>query len=210
MTTKTTAVQRDPMDMLGLAILNTVTAILLGVLVVVRWMVLFPMFSLPLGIAVAAGTFLAWWAGVGVAGCSIAGIMLWRRRRPEMFERWVTSRARHRALTWWRYRRRWTRLLTACHLTISDTDRVLVPRLLSVELGTGSDRVRVRMLPGQCPADWENRVEHLAHAFGAGACQATITGPAVVELAFRHGDSLAAPIRLRHIEGGLDSHKEAA
>ncbi|RBO97074.1 hypothetical protein [Nocardia puris] len=207
MTTKLAAVQRDPMDVLGLAILNTVTAILVGVLVVARWMVLFPMFSLPLGIAVAAGTLLAWWAGVGVAGCSAAGIMLWRRRRPEMFERWVTSRARHRALAWWRYRRRWTRLLSACHLTISGQDRVLVPRLLSVELGTGSDRVRVRMLPGQCPADWENRTDHLAHAFGAAACRATITGPALVELAFRHGDSLVTPVPLRHIAGGLSWEK---
>ncbi|MFG1797257.1 hypothetical protein [Nocardia sp. NPDC049149] len=132
----------------------------------------------------------------------IAGMVLWRAKHPETFERWITARAQTRFLTWFRYRRRWTRLLDACGLTITRDDRTFVPRLFSVRIGASVDVVQVRMLQGHCPADWQNRVEHLAHAFGAQECRATIAAPAVVELAFRLDDSLATPIELPRIDGG--------
>ncbi|WP_067839610.1 hypothetical protein [Nocardia lijiangensis] len=212
MTKTTTTIQTDadPFDAiltgLGHLILGTVFAAAL----VVKWAILFPVLSIPTVLVVLAGVALGWPFGVGFGVVFAAGIMLWRWKRPEMFERWITTRARHRFLTWFRYRRRWTRLLTACHLTVTTDDRTTVPRLLDVRIGDSVDLVRVRMLPGHCPADWENRTDHLAHAFGAQECRATITGPATVELAFRHGDSLADPIALPHIDGGLDWGKEAA
>ncbi|SNY80383.1 DNA segregation ATPase FtsK/SpoIIIE, S-DNA-T family [Nocardia amikacinitolerans] len=209
MTTKTHT-DRDPFDLLGLAVLNLGAGLITGLGVTVWWALLFPMVSAPIALAVTAGVFLGpAWAAM-VVGVSAAGMVLWRDRSPETFERWVSRRARHRFLTWLRYRRRWTRLMSACHLTVTADDRTTVPRLLGVRIGDSVDRVRVRMLPGHCPADWENRVAHLAHAFGAQECRATITGPATVELAFRHGDSLADPIALPHIDGGLDWGKEAA
>ncbi|WP_431956417.1 hypothetical protein [Nocardia lijiangensis] len=209
MTTKTHT-DRDPFDLIGLAVLNLGGWLITGVGVTIWWALLFPMASLPIALAATAGAFLGPVAAAVVVGVSAAGMVLWRRRSPETFERWITSRARTRFLTWLRYRRRWTRLLTACHLTVTTDDRTATPRLLAVQIGDSVDRVRVRMLPGHCPADWENRVEHLAHAFGAQDCRATITGPATVELVFRHGDSLADPIELPHIEGGLSWNKDAA
>ncbi|MGW4739006.1 hypothetical protein [Nocardia xishanensis] len=210
MTNKTTHKPNDPFDLLGLAVLNLGGWLIIAVGVIVWWALLFPMVSAPIVLTVIAGVFFGPVAAAVVVGVSAAGMVLWRRRSPETFERWVSRRARTRFLTWLRYRRRWTRLMAACHLTVTTDDRTAVPRLLGVQIGDSVDRVRVRMLPGHCPADWENRTDHLAHAFGAQECRATITGPATVELAFRHGDSLADPIALPHIEGGLSWNKDAA
>ncbi|WP_067833351.1 hypothetical protein [Nocardia lijiangensis] len=195
MTTKTHT-DRDPFDLLGLAVLNLGGWLITGAAVTIWWAVLFPMISIPLALAVIAGAFLGPVAAAVVVGVFAAGMVLWRRRSPETFERWITTRAKHRFLTWLRYRRRWARLMTACHLTVTTDDRTATPRLLAVQIGDSVDRVRVRMLPGHCPADWENRVEHLAHAFGVLECRARIVGPSTVELAFRHQDSLAKPVTL--------------
>src|SRR5206468_8528913 len=126
------------------------------------------------------------------------------------FERWITSRARTRFLTWFRYRRRWSKLLTACGLSVTYDDGALVPRLLAVDIGDTQDRVHVRMLAGQCPADYENRTTRLAHAFGAEHCYASIVGPGTVGLVFRHEDSRTDVIALPHIDGGSRWEKDAA
>ncbi|WP_067657236.1 hypothetical protein [Nocardia harenae] len=195
-TTTTTETGTDPFDAIltgaGLGLLYTGYAAALAI----KWAVLFPVISAPLAFAVLAGVQFGWPVGLGLGLVALAGIMLWRHRRPEMFERWVTARARTRFLTWWRYTRRWARLLTACNLTIREGERVFCPRLLSVAVGASTDVVRLGMLAGQSPADFENRAEHLAHAFGADATRVTITGPAVVELSLRYGDSLAEVIDL--------------
>ncbi|WP_210745191.1 hypothetical protein [Nocardia flavorosea] len=125
---------------------------------------------------------------------------LWRRARADLFARWITDRARSRFLIWWRYGRNWSRLMKACHLTVSSQTRVVTPKLAGVEIGKGTDRVRLRMLEGQCPADYENRVETIAHAFKAEQCHASIVGPATVELRFRFGDALADTVLLPRVD----------
>ena len=47
------------------------------------------------------------------------------------------------------------------------THKPVTPKLEAVEIGPWLDRLRVRMLPGQTPADWENAAEGIAHAVGA-------------------------------------------
>ncbi|MFC8529161.1 hypothetical protein [Nocardia sp. NPDC057227] len=213
-TTTTTEHDTDPFDAIltgaGYALLYTGYAAALAI----KWAILFPAISAPLAFAITAGLVFGWPVGVGLGLVAAAGIMLWRHRSPEMFERWVTARARTRFLTWWRYTRRWRRLLAACNLVVHEGERTFCPRLLSVAVGASTDVVRVRMLAGQSPADFENRAEHLAHAFGADAARVTITGPATVELALRYGDSLADVIALpehRPLPGGLGStDKDAA
>ncbi|WP_225732253.1 MULTISPECIES: hypothetical protein [unclassified Nocardia] len=106
-------------------------------------------------------------------------------------DRWLTAWPRTRLIGWWRYGRRWARQLTTCHLT-GPADARMIPPRLRIEIGVdGVDRLLVRMLPGQCPADWENRTTRLAAAFGATRCHATLVGPAIVELLFYQPDSLA-------------------
>lgn len=201
---------RDPFDVIAGALLELVWQVVRVALVAVWWAALFPVITLPLASAVAVGVVWGWGMGVVVVGVFIAGIMLWRRRRPEMFERWVTSRARARFLAWWRYRRLWTKRLHACHLTVRDDESVRVPRLVGVEIGETLDRLRVRMLPGQCPDDYNNRVERIAHTFGAHACRATVAGPSVMELVLRQSDSLTETITLPDIDGPGRTGREAA
>ncbi|WP_280391751.1 hypothetical protein [Nocardia brasiliensis] len=186
-------------EMLGLLVWRLLKA----VLVTAWWAVLFPMVSLPIAAAVAAGLFLGWIAGVVIAVMWLAGMVAWRLRSPRTFERAITSRARTRFLIWWRYRSRWTPLLGACKLTTITNSSTFVPRLLGVQIGAAVDLVRVRMLHGQSPADWESRTDRLAHAFGAQDCRAVITGPGVIELRFRHRDSLASPFELPLTDTGF-------
>ncbi|KZM76160.1 hypothetical protein [Nocardia terpenica] len=188
----------DVLAVVGHVLLGLVRALL----VVVWWAVLFPMISVPVGVAVAVWVLVGWQAGVAVAGVSVAGIMLVRVKRREMFERLVTQRARARFLTWWRYTRRWTTLLDHCGLTRREGGVVVAcPLLRSVRIGATVDRLQVKMLAGQCPADYENRSEHLAHAFGALDCRVVFVGPGLFELTFRRGDALAEPITVpaRHL-----------
>ncbi|MFE7746691.1 hypothetical protein [Nocardia sp. NPDC057455] len=200
MTTKTVHIQKttrlDAFDLIALGLLNLLWAAVIGL----WWLILFPMISIPLALVVTAWVLVGWPVGLATGGVSVAGLLAWQRSRPQMFERWVTTRARTRFLTWHRYRRRWATLMKACHLSIDRGDRTFIPRLLTVEIGPATDRVRVRMLEGHCPADFENRVTHLAHAFGALDCRATITGPGTVELAFRRSDALAQTITLPRVD----------
>ncbi|WP_433679981.1 hypothetical protein [Nocardia sp. CA-119907] len=196
MNTKTKTTQHDPFDVIGLAVLNTVWYLIAAVGVTVWWALLFPMISIPLMLAVVLGVVTGWPVGVVVVGVSIAGMVLWRAKHPETFERWVSRRARVRFLIWWRYRRHWTRFVTACGLSVTYDDGTMVPRLAAVDIGDTRDRVQVRMLAGQCPADYENRTTRLAHAFGAEHCYASIVGPGTVGLVFRHQDPSADVIAL--------------
>ncbi|MFD4440739.1 hypothetical protein ACFWPK_13310 [Nocardia sp. NPDC058519] len=176
------------------ALLTVAGRILLGAFVIVWWAVLFPMVSVPAGLSVAAGWWIGWPAGIGVAGGAVAGMVLWRVSSPQTFERWFTGRARSRFLTWFRYRRRWTTMTTACGLATRDGDRVFIPRLVSVQIGDSLDTVRARMLPGHCPDSWTNRADHFAHGFGAQKAKVAFVGPGLVEITFRRTDSLADPV----------------
>ncbi|WP_405149913.1 hypothetical protein OG308_09150 [Nocardia salmonicida] len=179
------------MDALGRAMI----AVVVAGFQLVWWALLFPMVSVPAGLSVAVGWFYGWPFGVGVAAVAVAGMVLWRVSSPQTFERWLTGRIRSRWLTWFRYSRRWATVMAACQLTKTDSnDRVLIPRLVDAQIGESLDRVKAKMLPGHSPSDWENRVEHLAHAFGTRHAQAAIVGPSLVEITFRRSDSLAEPI----------------
>ena len=83
-----------------------------------------------------------------------------------------------------------------------------LPRVTRVRAGRWADRVRVRMVVGQQPADWEHRSDALAHAFGARSCQVTILAgrPGFLELTVGRQDPLAAVISALPVpdEAGVD------
>lgn len=194
------------MDAIGRAMIATATA----ALYVGWWAVLFPMLSVPFLASGAAGWFYGWPVGLVVAGVSTAGMVLWRVSSPQTFERWVTRRIRIRWLAWFRYRRRWTRVMTGCGMTTRDGDRELVPRLVSVHIGETLDTVLVRMLIGDNPAMWENGVERLAHAFGCTHATARLAGAGLFELIFRRTDSLLEPVLVELPHRLLPSQKKNA
>ncbi|MFD4404370.1 hypothetical protein ACFWPH_16590 [Nocardia sp. NPDC058499] len=199
-TVSTTGTRRDPFDWLGLAVLYSGWYLVAGLATAIHWAILFPAISIPVGLAIATGVLVGWPSAVAVAIAFTGLLLLWRRARPDLFARWITHRARTRFLTWWRYRRNWARLMKACHLTVTTQTRVVTPRLAGAVIGKGTDRVRLRMLEGQCPADYENRAETIAHAFKADQCHASIVGPATVELRFRFGDALAETVLVPRVD----------
>ncbi|MET8653832.1 hypothetical protein [Nocardia aurea] len=209
-TTTTTTTGHDPLDLIGLAVIEFASGFLFGIMVTARWMVLFPMFSLPVLLAVAVGSRVHPLAGLGVVAVQVAGLIIWRVKHPDSFHRWITCRARARFLTWFRYRRRWIPLLTACGLVVTDGDRVRVPRLLKVWIGDSDDLVQVRMVPGHRPDDYSDRADQLAHAFGARECRVRVLGPGLVELNFHYLDALADPVNLPQVIDGGDPMKGAA
>ncbi|MFI6959662.1 hypothetical protein ACIBJI_40125 [Nocardia sp. NPDC050408] len=67
-----------------------------------------------------------------------------------------------------RYRRRWVKALDKVGLVTEKRGELVVPRLRSVSVhDDGGEVLRVRMLEGQSPKDWDNRAARLARAFGA-------------------------------------------
>ena len=75
-------------------------------------------------------------------------------------------------------------------------DRVLTPRLRTVTVGENTDKLTVRMVPGQAPKDWQQQADALAHAFGAEAARVYVVSPAVLGIDLRRVDALAEPIRI--------------
>ncbi|WP_280507498.1 hypothetical protein [Nocardia flavorosea] len=192
--------RRDPFDLLGLTVLYSGWYLVAGIVTALHWAFLFPPISVPIALAVTAGVLVGWPSGVAVAVAFTAMLLLWRKTRPEMFDRWITDRARTRFLTWWRYQRNWARLMKACRLVVTTETRTVTPKLLAVGIGHGTDRVQLRMLEGQSPADFEMRADTIAHAFKAEQCRASIVGPATVELRFRFGDALADTMVLPRVD----------
>ncbi|MEU0875734.1 hypothetical protein [Nocardia brasiliensis] len=86
----------------------------------------------------------------------------------------LTLRPQDWALSWWRYGRCWTRQLTACGLVIHTADAIEIPERIRTDIGTETDRVLARMLPGQCPADWFSRSLDLAARRPWNCCSTTL------------------------------------
>ncbi|PSR59464.1 MULTISPECIES: hypothetical protein [Nocardia] len=206
-TTTTVRTRRDPLENIVTLVLAAIGWVVISVFLAAWWALLFPMISLPIAAIASLFWFYGWLPAFGMTLASIAALALWRVKGPESFSRWISCRARSRFLRWWRYRRQWSACLDDCHLSVRDDlgHVVRTPRLIHVEIGQATDTVQVAMVRGQCPDDWTNRTTHLAHAFGARECRATVTGPGRMQLMFRHGDSLAKPVTTTfpHIPGGL-------
>jgi S-DNA-T family DNA segregation ATPase FtsK/SpoIIIE len=82
--------------------------------------------------------------------------------------------------------------------------QVLVPVLGKVRSTRYTDRVPVRLVSGQAPADFANRAENLAHGFGAILCRVRSARPGFLILEFVRRDALAAIIPALAIPGHAD------
>ncbi|GGO29116.1 hypothetical protein GCM10010116_58370 [Microbispora rosea subsp. aerata] len=72
--------------------------------------------------------------------------------------------------------------------------RDYLPRLVRVECDGWADRVSVKMLNGQAVTDWSDRIEHLAHGFGAPSCRVAVARAGRLVLTFPRRDPLAEPL----------------
>jgi DNA segregation ATPase FtsK/SpoIIIE, S-DNA-T family len=96
----------------------------------------------------------------------------------------------------WAYGVRWRTAMMLSGLGGRFDSDEYVPRVVRVRAGRYVDRVTVRMVVGQHPADWARRLDALAHGFGARACQVREVPrrPGYLQLVVGRRDPLAAVV----------------
>jgi DNA segregation ATPase FtsK/SpoIIIE, S-DNA-T family len=158
--------------------------------------------------AVAALVVVTWlglsWPGVaGLAVVAVMGLAGLRVIHPAWFARFVAVPVRD-WLRWWFYRRRWKAAMTLAGLAPDYRGQPMLPILGTVHRAGAVDLVRVGLVTGQAPADFEARAENLAHAFGARLCRIRAVSPGVVMLELVRADTLADPIGALPVTGEVD------
>lgn len=144
------------------------------------------------------------WFGV-TAGALVVLLVGWRVRWPVTFARFVGVPARSMWRGWWVYRRDWEPVLAMCGLTRAYTGVDRFPVAARVTSYRYADHVRVRLIPGLAPADFERAVDALAHGFGARSARVYVLRPGVLRLTFaRAADPLAAVVDALPIPAGVD------
>jgi DNA segregation ATPase FtsK/SpoIIIE, S-DNA-T family len=114
----------------------------------------------------------------------------WRLRFPVSFASWVTAPALARWRSW-TYRRRWASVMTISGLAPLYQGRLILPVLGKVSSTRYVDRVRVKLVSGQSPAQFARSAENLAHGFGALLCRVRSARSGAVVLEFVRRDALA-------------------
>jgi len=152
----------------------------------------------PVVVAVLGLLVLVWlnagWPGLtAIAVMVAAGLGCWRWRWPGSFSRFVARPARGRWRGWF-YRRRWGAVMTISGLAPLYQGRILLPVLGKVASTGYTDRVAVRLVSGQCAADFAARADNLAHGFGALLCRVRTARSGAVVLELVRRDALAQPV----------------
>jgi S-DNA-T family DNA segregation ATPase FtsK/SpoIIIE len=176
-----------------------------------------------LGVSVAA-VWLWWWGWLPVTATVVmvvVGVVVWRWRHRISFEAWAGWWLRSWWLRWLVYTRKLPRWLRACGLTVADADRPIVitanplgrnkvrrqpkprtdqvPKVLGVRSGASWDEVRIRLVPGQKPEDFDEKARELAVARGVARCQVRELAPNVVSVDFQRRNLLAEPVACRDL-----------
>jgi DNA segregation ATPase FtsK/SpoIIIE, S-DNA-T family len=138
-----------------------------------------------------------------LAGWIVLVLVIWRCYWPSEFARWVATPARSTRRAW-TYRRRWSAVMTIADLAPFYRGRIILPVLVKVTSTRYVDRVAVRLVSGQCAADFANRAENLAHGFRAILCRVRTARSGAVMLEFVRRDALAAIIPALPVPGHAD------
>ena len=166
-----------------------------------------------------------WWWGwlplVIVASAAGVGLVVWWWRGRLSYQRWIGRRLRSWWLRWTVYARRLPGWLQACGLTVQAPDQRVVlvvsplgrrkvrrqarlggdrvPRVLRVCSGASWDEVRVRLVAGQKPEDFDEKARELAVARGVSRCQVRELAPQVVSIDFQRRNLLADTVACRDL-----------
>ncbi|MEE2041731.1 FtsK/SpoIIIE domain-containing protein [Nocardiopsis sp. CT-R113] len=174
----------------------------------VRFLVTLP-FRFPVMVACLSASAGAWWwmdwPGLATLwGLASAVSLVWWRAWPDTYRTWVTLRL----LAWWRhvfvYRRHWQPVLVISGLAESYQERRYLPRIRRVTCSEWADYVRVTLVAGTSPADFETRVAELAHGFQAPSCRVVVDGPRRITLEFPRHDTLAEPLEALNVPDTVD------
>ena len=160
---------------------------------VIRLIIRHPVAALAAGLLAFLWVTVTW---VGVAAMIVwasAVLLVWWHYWPSGFTRWVSTPARGKWRAW-TYRRRWAAVMTIADLAPWYRSRIILPVLGKVASTRYVDRVQVRLVSGQCAADFADRADNLAHGFGALLCRVRTARSGAVVLEFVRRDALAAVV----------------
>jgi DNA segregation ATPase FtsK/SpoIIIE, S-DNA-T family len=152
-----------------------------------------PVTTMTLALLVFLWLTITWIGLAALAACAVLVLGIWWCYWPSGFARWVTAPAR----STWRarvYRRRWPAVMTIADLAPRYRGRIILPVLAKVTSTQYGDRVAVRLVSGQCAADFAARADNLAHGFGAMLCRVRTARSGAVVLEFVRRDALAVII----------------
>jgi DNA segregation ATPase FtsK/SpoIIIE, S-DNA-T family len=160
-----------------------------------------------------------WWGWPSLAiTLSVITVVLgvWRWVDLISFDTWAGRWLRAWWLRWTIYSPKLPEWLHACGLSITDAttpvtvtvnlvgrqrirrDRhqpnIRVPKILGVKSGASWDEVRVRLVAGQKPEDFDTATRALACARGVARCQIRELAPNVVSIDFQRRDLLTNPV----------------
>jgi S-DNA-T family DNA segregation ATPase FtsK/SpoIIIE len=172
---------------------------------------------------------LAWWhwwgwPSLAVTVGVVAGVLTgWRLLDLRSFDAWAGRHLRSWWLRWTVYSPKLPEWLYACGLGIKQDaapvvvaltplgrsfrrgrrrPEPLLPRVLGVRSGGSWDEVRVRLIPGQKPEDFDQAARALASARGVARCQVRELSPNVVSIDFQRRNLLADPVACHDFTAG--------
>ncbi|NAS22150.1 cell division protein FtsK [Herbidospora sp. NEAU-GS84] len=193
-TTPDTAVVFKPAVIKTPAILTILIFVVRSVVGVIRTLFVHPVAVTVVTTPVVLLIGYGWEVAVPVVAALVSIPSAWALTHRASFSHWIGRRL----LAFWRrvwiYRRHWQPVMIVSGLGRHLQGRDYLPKLLRVECDGWADRVTVKMLTGQAVKDWTDRIEHLAHGFGAMSCRVTVAKSGRVVLTFPRRDPLAEPL----------------
>jgi S-DNA-T family DNA segregation ATPase FtsK/SpoIIIE len=174
---------------------------------------------------------VAWWQWWGWASLYLtAGVVVgvltgWRLVDLASFDAWVGRHLRAWWLRWTIYSPKLPQWLHACGLsikpdavpavvTVNPLGRSIrrgrshaqahLPEVLGVRAGASWDEVRIRLVPGQKPEDFDEAARALASARSVARCQVRELSPNVVSIDFQRRDLLTDPVACRDLATLVD------
>ncbi len=156
----------------------------------------------------------------------VAGVLTgWRLIDLSSFDAWVGRHLRAWWLRWTVYAPKLPQWLHACGLSIKPDAIPMVvtvnplgrsirrgrshaqarlPQVLGVRSGASWDEVRIRLVPGQKPEDFDQAARALASARGVTRCQVRELTPNIVSIDFQRRNLLTDPVACRDLTALAD------
>jgi S-DNA-T family DNA segregation ATPase FtsK/SpoIIIE len=169
----------------------------------VRLLARHPVAAAALAVLVLAWVNVGWLGLVLLLAWALVVLMTWWFFWPSSFSRWIAGPARGK---WrgWCYRRRWAGVMAISGAAPWHQGGVVLPVLGKVTATRYTDRIQVRLVSGQSPADVAKHADALAHGFGALLCRVRSARSGRVVLEFVRRDALAALVPALPIADGPD------
>ncbi|WP_226362086.1 FtsK/SpoIIIE domain-containing protein [Pseudonocardia sp. ICBG1142] len=170
-----------------------------------------------------------WWGWLSLLlalAVLAAGLGVWRIASLPSFDHWAGRHLRSWWQRWLVYAPRMPRWLRSCGLTVPDRvgatviqvnplrrtataprerpRRDQLPRILSVRSGPSWDEVKVRLVPGQTPEDFDTAARALAVARGVNRCQVRELGPNVVSIDYQRRNLLQTVVTAPDLDAMAD------